>query len=131
MRVDASAQRAYAPAFGAAHLSVIFPLQRIFEWQKQNEVRPAQLSRQCRDNWLVRESGHGYRALLAVLTLTHDQEAVLGVHVLQAQVRGFLPADGTRIQHFEDHPITVASSRLQIGLRQDALNFRFVQDCFR
>ena len=55
--VDASAQRTYALAFGAAHLGIIFPLHRIFERQKQNEVRPAQLSRQCRDNWLVWESG--------------------------------------------------------------------------
>jgi hypothetical protein len=40
-------------------------------------------------------------AILAVLTLTHDREAVLGAHVFQAQVRGFLPTHGTRIQHFD------------------------------
>jgi hypothetical protein len=74
---------ACAPGFGAAHLSVIFPLQRILEWQKQNDVRPAQLSRQRRDNWLVREGGR---------ELHHATQAFLRTSV--AVVPGELSSQG-------------------------------------
>ncbi|KAG1597474.1 hypothetical protein G6F46_014282 [Rhizopus delemar] len=43
-RVDALAQRPHAPAFGARHLHVVLPLERVFQRQQRQEMRPAQLS---------------------------------------------------------------------------------------
>lgn len=45
-RVDALAQCPHAPAFGARHLRVVVPLERIFQRDQGDEVRPAQFSYQ-------------------------------------------------------------------------------------
>jgi len=53
--VDLAAQGADAPAFEAAHLRVEVAGVGLVEREELDEVAPAQWSRQCRDNLIVRE----------------------------------------------------------------------------
>ena len=51
--VDFLAQRADAPLLQTAHLGIELTFQAVFDREKLFEVRPAQLSRQCMDNWEI------------------------------------------------------------------------------
>src|SRR6185369_9468288 len=69
---DPLSQRADAPPLNAAHFRVEITFQGRVQWDDFDEMAPTQLSRQCRDNWLVRKSlgklDHPPNSLLCVAT---------------------------------------------------------------
>lgn len=80
---------------------------------------------------LAHAAANRHRAILAVLALADDQKAMRGIHIFQQKVRSFLPADRTRVQHFQNHPIPVAGGGAQIRLGEDGSDFCFVQNRLR
>jgi hypothetical protein len=55
-RVNTLVQSPHTPAFNPAHFRIKFALERLIQRQQLAKVRPTQLSPQCGDNLLIRES---------------------------------------------------------------------------